>query len=119
MGGEFTYPKMRSQNGFDDHCQMARISLNIPRKLFFPRPSFFFQTQIWSKDEIHTIVGAGGTGDGGGAIDAGNIMKPALSRGELQVGAAKRREKVSQGVFVLAGFMHRPAIWSKRYSGLV
>eukprot|EP00435_Cladocopium_sp_Y103_P070703 s462_g35.t2 len=36
-------------------------------------------------DEIHTIVGAGGTGDGGGAIDAGNIMKPALSRGELQV----------------------------------
>jgi len=36
-------------------------------------------------DEIHTIVGAGGTGDGGGAIDAGNIMKPALSRGDLQV----------------------------------
>jgi len=37
-------------------------------------------------DEIHTIVGAGGTGDAsGGAIDAGNIMKPALSRGDLQV----------------------------------
>jgi len=36
-------------------------------------------------DEIHTIVGAGGTGDGGGAMDAGNIMKPALSRGDLQV----------------------------------
>ncbi|CAE8631162.1 unnamed protein product [Polarella glacialis] len=36
-------------------------------------------------DEIHTIVGAGGTGDGGGGGDAGNIMKPALSRGELQV----------------------------------
>jgi len=36
-------------------------------------------------DEIHTLVGAGGTGDGGGAIDAANIMKPALSRGELQV----------------------------------
>jgi len=36
-------------------------------------------------DEIHTIVGAGGTGDSGGAIDAGNIMKPALSRGDLQV----------------------------------
>ena len=37
-------------------------------------------------DEIHTLVGAGGTGDGGGggAIDAANIMKPALSRGELQ-----------------------------------
>jgi len=36
-------------------------------------------------DEIHTLVGAGGTGGGGGAIDAANIMKPALSRGELQV----------------------------------
>lgn len=36
-------------------------------------------------DEIHTIVGAGGTGEGGGAMDAGNIMKPALSRGDLQV----------------------------------
>lgn len=36
-------------------------------------------------DEIHTIVGAGGTGDGGGAIDAGNILKPGLSRGEIQV----------------------------------
>lgn len=41
------------------------------------------------EDEIHTIVGAGGTGDGGGAIDAGNIMKPALSRGELQAPATK------------------------------
>mmetsp|Transcript_63263 Transcript_63263/g.117692 ORF Transcript_63263/g.117692 Transcript_63263/m.117692 type:complete len:1035 (+) Transcript_63263:57-3161(+) len=38
-------------------------------------------------DEIHTIVGAGGGGDGGGggAMDAANIMKPALSRGDLQV----------------------------------
>jgi ATP-dependent Clp protease ATP-binding subunit ClpB len=31
-------------------------------------------------DEIHTIVGAGG---GGGAMDAANILKPALARGEL------------------------------------
>merc|ERR1719335_1818586 len=38
-------------------------------------------------DEIHTIVGAGGTGEGGGGggMDAANILKPALSRGELQV----------------------------------
>jgi len=36
-------------------------------------------------DEIHTLVGAGGSGDGGGAMDAANILKPALSRGELQV----------------------------------
>ena len=33
-------------------------------------------------DEIHTIVGAGG---GEGAMDAANILKPALSRGELRV----------------------------------
>ena len=33
-------------------------------------------------DELHTIVGAGSAE---GAIDASNILKPALSRGELQV----------------------------------
>lgn len=33
-------------------------------------------------DEMHTIIGAGGAE---GAIDAANILKPALSRGELQV----------------------------------
>ncbi len=32
-------------------------------------------------DEIHTIVGAGG---GGGSLDAANILKPALARGEVQ-----------------------------------
>ncbi len=32
-------------------------------------------------DEIHNVVGAGG---GTGALDAGNILKPALARGELQ-----------------------------------
>ncbi len=31
-------------------------------------------------DELHTVVGAGGTGEGGG-MDAGNILKPALARG--------------------------------------
>ena len=31
-------------------------------------------------DELHTIVGAGATG---GSMDAGNILKPALARGEL------------------------------------
>ena len=33
-------------------------------------------------DEMHTIIGAGG---GAGSIDASNILKPALSRGEVQV----------------------------------
>lgn len=33
-------------------------------------------------DELHTIIGAGGAE---GAIDASNILKPALARGELQL----------------------------------
>lgn len=33
-------------------------------------------------DEIHTIIGAGGAE---GAIDAANILKPALARGEIQI----------------------------------
>lgn len=41
-------------------------------------------------DELHTIIGAGGAE---GAIDASNILKPALSRGELQmIGATTRNE---------------------------
>ncbi|MBI1858160.1 MAG: ATP-dependent chaperone ClpB [Candidatus Melainabacteria bacterium] len=37
-------------------------------------------------DELHTVVGAGATGEG--AMDAGNLLKPALARGELHcVGA--------------------------------
>src|SRR5690625_7602630 len=37
-------------------------------------------------DELHTLIGAGGAE---GAIDASNILKPALARGELQrIGAA-------------------------------
>ena len=32
-------------------------------------------------DELHTVVGAGTTGEG--AMDAGNLLKPALARGEL------------------------------------
>ncbi|MFF1906829.1 ATP-dependent Clp protease ATP-binding subunit [Kitasatospora sp. NPDC058218] len=34
-------------------------------------------------DELHTVVGAGGGGEG--SMDAGNILKPALARGELSV----------------------------------
>lgn len=41
-------------------------------------------------DEIHTLVGAGG---GEGAMDAANILKPALSRGELRaIGATTLNE---------------------------
>ena len=42
-------------------------------------------------DEIHTVVGAGAGGDG--AMDAGNILKPRLARGELHlVGATTLAE---------------------------
>ncbi|WP_078553986.1 ATP-dependent Clp protease ATP-binding subunit [Bacillus alkalicellulosilyticus] len=42
-------------------------------------------------DEIHTIVGAGSASDG--SMDAGNILKPALARGELQlIGATTLKE---------------------------
>jgi ATP-dependent Clp protease ATP-binding subunit ClpC len=34
-------------------------------------------------DELHTVVGAGGNGDGG--MDAGNILKPRLARGDLHL----------------------------------
>ncbi|TAE82852.1 MAG: ATP-dependent chaperone ClpB [Bacteroidetes bacterium] len=42
-------------------------------------------------DEIHTLVGAGGGGEG--AMDAANILKPALARGELRsIGATTLSE---------------------------
>jgi ATP-dependent Clp protease ATP-binding subunit ClpB len=34
-------------------------------------------------DELHTVVGAGATGDG--SMDAGNMLKPMLARGELRM----------------------------------
>jgi ATP-dependent Clp protease ATP-binding subunit ClpC len=36
-------------------------------------------------DEIHTLVGAGGGGGDGGGMDASNMLKPALARGQLRV----------------------------------
>lgn len=44
-------------------------------------------------DEIQTIVGAGGAG---GALDAANILKPALSRGELRCIGATTIEEYSE-----------------------
>lgn len=43
-------------------------------------------------DELHTLVGAGATGEGG-AMDASNLLKPALARGELKtIGATTLKE---------------------------
>lgn len=41
-------------------------------------------------DEIHTIIGAGGAE---GALDASNILKPSLSRGEIQLIGATTLEE--------------------------
>ncbi|MEU2778463.1 ATP-dependent Clp protease ATP-binding subunit [Streptomyces sp. NPDC007162] len=43
-------------------------------------------------DELHTVVGAGGGGEGG-AMDAANILKPALARGELHIVGATTLEE--------------------------
>ncbi|GAT80119.1 ATPase AAA [Streptomyces sp. F-3] len=41
------------------------------------------ESTILFLDELHNVVGAGASGEG--AMDAGNILKPALARGELHV----------------------------------
>jgi len=46
-------------------------------------------------DELHTIVGAGGAE---GAMDAANIIKPALSRGELQCVGATTIDEYRKGI---------------------
>ncbi|QSH42619.1 ATP-dependent Clp protease ATP-binding subunit [Lentisphaerota bacterium] len=46
-------------------------------------------------DELHTIVGAGGAE---GAMDAANIIKPALSRGDLQCVGATTMDEYRQGI---------------------
>ena len=46
-------------------------------------------------DEIHTLVGAGG---GEGAMDAANILKPALARGELQTIGATTLDEYRENI---------------------
>lgn len=46
-------------------------------------------------DEIHTIVGAGGSG---GSLDAANMLKPALSRGEIQCIGATTLDEYRQNI---------------------
>ncbi|OEV29931.1 AAA family ATPase [Streptomyces nanshensis] len=44
-------------------------------------------------DELHNVVGAGGGGTEGGSMDASNMLKPPLSRGELHVIGATTLEE--------------------------
>ncbi|WP_433873211.1 ATP-dependent Clp protease ATP-binding subunit [Saccharopolyspora sp. CA-218241] len=46
-------------------------------------------------DELHTVVGAGGAE---GAVDAGNMLKPRLSRGELHVVGATTLEEYRKNI---------------------
>lgn len=46
-------------------------------------------------DEIHTIIGAGGAG---GSMDAANIIKPALARGEMQAIGATTLDEYRQHI---------------------
>ncbi|PZP40415.1 MAG: ATP-dependent chaperone ClpB [Pseudomonas fluorescens] len=47
-------------------------------------------------DELHTLVGAGGTGDG--SMDASNLLKPALARGELRCVGATTLDEYRQHI---------------------
>ncbi|MEI6300174.1 MAG: ATP-dependent Clp protease ATP-binding subunit [Betaproteobacteria bacterium] len=57
-------------------------------------------------DEIHTIVGAGG---GGGALDAAQILKPALARGEIDCIGATTQDEFNQ-------FIRKDAALERRFS---
>lgn len=47
-------------------------------------------------DELHTVVGAGGGGDG--AMDAGNMLKPMLARGELRMVGATTLDEYRENI---------------------
>ncbi|MHC1558624.1 ATP-dependent Clp protease ATP-binding subunit [Actinomycetospora sp. C-140] len=47
-------------------------------------------------DELHTMVGAGGSSEGG--MDAGNILKPALARGDLHIVGATTLDEYRQSI---------------------
>jgi ATP-dependent Clp protease ATP-binding subunit ClpC len=60
-------------------------------------------------DEIHTLVGAGGTE---GGLDAANILKPALARGELQCIGATTLDEYRQ-------YIERDAALERRFQSIL
>ncbi|MFF9481799.1 ATP-dependent Clp protease ATP-binding subunit [Streptomyces sp. NPDC014733] len=62
-------------------------------------------------DELHTVVGAGG-GSEGGSMDASNILKPALARGELHVIGATTLEEYRR-------YIEKDAALARRFQPLL
>lgn len=60
-------------------------------------------------DEIHTMIGAGGAE---GAVDASNILKPALSRGEIQLVGATTLEEYRK-------YIEKDAALERRFQKIV
>ena len=60
-------------------------------------------------DELHTIIGAGGAE---GSLDAANILKPALSRGEIQIVGATTLEEYRK-------YIEKDAALERRFQPLV
>ena len=56
------------------------------------------------RDRIHTVIGAGAAE---GAIDASNILKPALARGEIQLIGATTLEEYRKHIEKDAAFERR------------
>jgi ATP-dependent Clp protease ATP-binding subunit ClpC len=60
-------------------------------------------------DELHTLIGAGGAE---GAIDASNILKPALSRGEVQLIGATTQDEYRK-------YIEKDAALERRFQSIV
>ena len=58
-------------------------------------------------DEIHQILGAGSTGDGQGSKGLGDILKPALSRGEMTVIGATTQDEYRNTIMKNAALARR------------
>ena len=58
-------------------------------------------------DEIHQILGAGSTGDGQGSKGLADILKPALSRGELTVIGATTQDEYRNTILKYAALARR------------
>jgi len=68
-------------------------------------------------DEVHTLIGAGAAE---GAIDAANILKPALARGELQVIFLHHVQNAFRfdtcwSIIIYLGYFCKYTFWRKEY----